>query len=761
MPDIFLYHGAASPKDITLRVLTQAQCAFAQYDWPLTPAQQSWSPWSQQQNLLLTTLAPPAVPGLPPGEQIYDLSPRDHARSQDLRTWAWNYNLNLIGKDKMLVGEQVTDLPPKSVNPLVDLRPNNLGTWLWNYNLNLIGKDAMIVGEQVTDLPPRDYQRPQDLRTWTWNYNLNLIGQDAMVAGKQVTDLPPRAHPEPATRTWLWQYNPNLVGKDQLPNRQTDWPPAPAPAFPVNLRTWIGLPVPAGVTSPFNQLDWPLPRAYPEPATRTWVWNYNLNLIGQDKLPVGETIYDLPPRDYAQPAKTWTWSYNLNLIGQDLLPTGEQVTDLPPRAYPEPATRTWLVNLSLTTLNTPVGKSIYDLPPRDYAQPAKTWTWNYNLNLIGQDKLPVGAIVTDLPPRDYSRILQTWIAPLNLSLITVVQPLPFNQYTWPTPQPLTQPDRGFTAFYNPNLIAQDQLPVGTRLTDLPPRDFQRTLQTWVANVSQALTAQAQPFNQLDWRNPQPLGQPDRSFVAFYNPNLVGQDALPVGARVTDLPPRDYPPPATRTWTFSYSLDLIGQDKFPPGARLFDLAPVGPPHPTQNRTWTWAYNQNLIGQDSFPPGARLSDLPPRDHVRLLQTWVQAVNLALIAPAAPFSQFDWPLPQPLTQPDRSFVATFPLTLIGQDRLPFRQQDWPLPTIAAQPDRGFSATYNRNLIGKDQLPPGGIITALPPVGYEYPANLRFFSQSPAVPPPTPVVGVALYAPHFFSTMGMSIGSPANPPS
>lgn len=608
------------------------------------------------------------------------------------RTWTWSYNLNLIAQDRFPPGEQFYDRPP--IGPLrpADYPEPATRTWTWQYNPNLIAKDQMIVGKQVTDLPPRDYQRPQDLRTWIWNYNLNLIGQDRMVVGEQITDLPPRAYPEPATRTWVWNYNVNLIGKDKLPvgEQLTDLPPRayPEPAT----RTWIGVTVPpVTIVIPFNQDDWPTPRAYAEPATRTWAWSYNINLIAQDVLPTGEQVSDLPPRAYSEPAtrtwisfynlnligkdrlptgeistdlppraypepatRTWTWQYNVNLIAKDAMAVGEQVTDLPPRAYPEPATRTWVWNYNLNLVGQdklPVGEAIYDLPPRDYAQPAKTWTWNYNLNLIAQDRLPSGKAFTDLPPRDHSRILQTWIASLNLPLITVVQPLPFNQYTWPTPQPLTQPDRGFTAFYNPNLIGQDRFPPGARLSDLPPRDHVRLLQSWVQAVNLALT--------------------------------VPPSVLPVGAIVTDLPPRAYPEPATRTWTFGYT-SLPPVTAASVGVPAADWQAISLPWDGQ----TWIQNPQTLRTPGLPPGEQVYDLSPRGY-----------------------------PEPAT---RTWTFSYSLELIGQDRLPFRQQDWPLPTIAAQPDRGFSASYNLNLIGLDRLPVGTIITALPPPGYIQPITI-----------------------------------------
>src|SRR5215475_9793283 len=240
--------------------------------------------------------------------------------------------------------------------PKAPERSSQLLTWTWSYNINLIGKDKLPTGEQVTDLPPRAYPEPAT-RTWGWNYNLNLIGKDRLPTGEQVSDLPPRAYPEPATRTWVWSYNLNLVGKDQLPTGEQIYTlPPVGPEYPTSLRTWTGLPVPAVAANPFYQLDWPI----------------NLGPI--------------------QPLRSWTWSYNLNLVGQDKLPVGEQISDLPPRAYEySVALRSWIVNLLQSTLYPlPYGVQIYDLPPSGPLQPLRSWTWSYNLNLIGKDQLPTG-----------------------------------------------------------------------------------------------------------------------------------------------------------------------------------------------------------------------------------------------------------------------------------------------------------------------------------------------------------------------------------
>jgi hypothetical protein len=748
-------------------------------DWQPAPAYEysvSLRFWTQNPTTLRVPLA------LPPGDQYTDRPGGVLARLRlPLRSWTWQYNLNLIGQDKFPAGEQITDRPPlgplqplrswtvnllqSTLAPTTGLPPgeaiydrpqlgsppsSQLYAWSWNYNRNLIGQDALVTGEQITDLPPRAYPEPAT-RTWLWSYNLNLIGKDRLPVGEAIYDRP-QLLPVVSSQlyAWSWNYNRNLIGQDQFPpgDRLFDRPPDPLGRG----QTWIGPPVQAVTTAPFSQDDWPLPKIAPQP-DRTWTWSYNLNLIGQDALPVGEqftalpprdpregrswtlsllqstltplpigeAIYDLPPRAAAPSSQlyAWSWRYNPNLIGQDQLPVGEQRTELPQRGPAQPD-RTWIsaLNLALASGPVPLPFNQDDWPlPKIAAQPDRTWTWSYNLNLIGKDQLPVGRQITDLPPRD-PREGRTWISALNLALAAGPAALPFNQDDWPLPKIAAQPDRTWVWSYNLNLIGKDQLPVGRQFTDLPPRD-PREARTWIQAVNLALTAgqAALPFNQSDW----PIGrgplQPDRTWINTFNLNLIGKDQLPAGARVTDLPPRAYPEPATRTWAWWYNLNLVGQDRLPTGTQFFERPPLGPQQP--DRTWIAYFNLNLTGQDRLP--FRQQDWPIQQPIypTSLRTWISSVNVALVSGPA-------------------------------QALPFNQYDWPLPKIAAQPDRHFSAFYNRNLIGKDKFPPGARITDLPPIGPYYPDALRFFAVSPAVPPVIVPPVTEHHDMPFFASMG-----------
>jgi len=410
----------------------------------------------------------------------------------------------------MLVGKQVYDLPPSG--PLQPLR-----RWEWNYNLNLIGKDAFPVGKSIYDLPPRAYPPPGG--TWTYAYNVYFAPTPPLPTGLQVYDLPPRAYPPPGG-TWTWQYNANLIGQDRLPT---------------------------GV----QVYDLP-PRSYP-PSGPTWTTWYNLSAT---QVPIGKIIYDLPPKAYPPSGPTWAWSYNLNLVGQDQLPIGAKVYDLPPTGYIYPNDlRTWInrVNLALTVQAAVLPFNQYDWPnPKIPGQPAQSWTANYNINLIGKDRLPVGKQFTDLPAQPiYPNDLRTWITRTNHALTLT---FPFRQSDWPNPrdyEPVAA-NRTWTSYLTLYLYAQTVMPVGKVIYDLPPiaQPYYNSARTWDFSLSRALIVPPAvlPFNQYDWPIPpawalQTLQKYyDRGFATYTNPNLFPQPGPPI----PPVPPPTPPEPSTRT-----------------------------------------------------------------------------------------------------------------------------------------------------------------------------------------------------------------------
>jgi hypothetical protein len=173
--------------------------------------------------------------------------------------------------------------------------------------------------------------------------------------------------------------------------------------------------------------------------------------------------------------------------------TGQQLTELPPRDFAR-LFQTWIQTVNLTLVTAPPDFHAlahqWDWPNPHGVEPdwRRSWEWQYNKNLVGQDALPFRQ--QDWPnPIAAQQAAQTWIDQTKI-LLAVVQN-PFSQYDWPT-----------------------------------PRDYARQVQTWINTVPLALVAK--PFAQTDWPNPTPLARDPTlaTIAASYNKNLIGQDRLP-------------------------------------------------------------------------------------------------------------------------------------------------------------------------------------------------------------------------------------------
>jgi hypothetical protein len=424
------------------------------------------------------------------------------------QTWTGRYNLNLVGKDLIPARAIMLDAPPSPWR----LEPWRLDqTWTGRYNLNLVGKDLMPARAITLDAPPGPWRLDQ---TWVWRYNLSLIGlplnspiydrpsvppwyRDWSI-NLQTTTLRVTASPAPFAQfdwptprgqprqdqTWAWQYNLNLISLDLIPARAIALDATPVPPWyrdwSVNLQTTT-----LSQMAPFAQFDWPTPRGQPR-QDQTWAWQYNLNLIGLDRLPTGAVRYELTPIGYPRKDQTWSWQYNLNLVGQDLIPARAITLDAIPIS---PWYRDWSQNLITNTLfATPAAPfAQFDWPlARTYPRQEQTWTWTYNPNLVGRDILPAGAIALGLLAvpswyRDWSQNLitstlfatptapfaqfdwpltrayprqdQTYTFSAFIPTVVLVAPTPFAQYDWPLPMspPLQLQQRGFTFGLNQNL----------------------------------------------------------------------------------------------------------------------------------------------------------------------------------------------------------------------------------------------------------------------------------------------------------------------
>jgi len=640
-------------------------------------------------------------------------------------------------------------------------------------------------------------------------YNIFSVDSGPFIFRPPLKGLPEQPFPPNAFQSWT--LNPSLALLHTTPpvtnavfrgvwKGLPEQPPLPAPpwtfqAYPPLYTVALALPVPLGKQiTDIPQQPWRL--------EQTWTASYNKNLIGQDALLVGEQIYALAPSQVTPDQiqlRSWQWSYNLSLIGKDRLPIGEQVTELAPSQKPPEQIQlhswSWSYNLNLIGKDQLLtGEQVTDLPPRDPRE-LRSWSWSYNLNLIGQDKLPAGEQVWERPTLPIPPAL-TWIQTVTYEEIAK----PFAQYDWPNPTPPYRIEQTWSATYNKNLIGQDRMLVGEQITDLPPRDFARVLQTWIQQTNLALlTAPPNIFalaRQQDWPNPRGA-EPDwrRSWEFSFNKNLIGQDQLPIRQQdwPNPIPPAqvkdwiqqtnlallsvvarpfvqtDWPNPIQplrleQTWTFSYNKNLIGKDQLPIGAELYDLAPAQKPaEQPQLRSWAWWYNIGLIGQDQLP--FRQMDwplTPAAQRAADLSTWIDRTKFILLRP---FFQTDWPLPTtPFRDPTLATIARgYNLDLLGQDRLPNRQQDWPL-SLAYLPTllQTFAQQSNIALIVPiAQLPPGVIFTDRPQLRPNVQADLYTITHSQQIPQPTPAVTPAVYNKPMFAGPGYLDVIPGEKPS
>ena len=697
--------------------------------WEIDPTQTGISAqFGVQFNI---NLFPPPPPQIPPGE--------GHYNRPDPIYWSntWTQSLvltTLRSQDKMTVGKQHTERPPP-----VDWRA---GQTLSLVLSTLRSQDAMNPGEQRFELPPIGHIYPQQLRTWLHSYNLNLIGKDRMTVGKQLTDLPPRDHQRTEQlRTWTFTFNPNLVGQDFFPPGRVQHTTRPDPVqwyqnWTLNLLQSTLTPAEA---RPFGPFDWPLPEIADQPQ-RSYQFTFNLNLIAQDFFPPGERVTDLPPRDYdrTNQLRTWLHSYNLNLIGKDFMTAGDQLYDLPPRGH-------------------------------ERQDQQRTWLWNYNLNLIGQDFFPPGERLFDRPPGPDWR--NSWTLSLQQTTLIPSFETPFGPYQWPIPQPVEQPQRSYSYSFNLNLIAQDFFPPGQHYTDRPPGPDWR--QGWLHNFNLNLIGQdfLPPGERIVDLPPRDYSRTNqlRTWLHNYNLNLIGKDVITRGKQLYDLPPLGHHrQDQQRTWLYWFNLNLVGQDAMvvgkqyterPPGPDWRNgwvqnllqntLAPTvqnpfGPydwPNPKDyqqpNKSFHHSFNLNLIDTNLLL--LRQMDWPnPKEaaYPTSTRSWLSTTNELLARLRPPFTQQDWPLPKRQPEPSRNYTHSS-LYLQLLHRPPFIQSDWPLPGVARQPDRSFQFVPTNLLALPIVFPVGKQITDLPPTGYYYPASLRFASNSPAVPPPTPPAG------------------------
>jgi hypothetical protein len=368
---------------------------FRQRDWPLpiSPQQPAVS-WVDPVKIWLTTPVLQLTIS-----QYWD---RPQLPIPPAQSWSWSYNLNLIGQDRFPTGKQVWERPTLPIPPAVTwlegpqyeliAKPFLQSDWpnptqpyridqTWSFRqVGMIGQDQLATGEQRTELPDRGPLRAQDLLTWIQTVNLALTTTPAAlnVTISKVFDRPILA--VPPAQSWTSSYNLNLIGQDQLPFRQQDWPLTSAQGRAGDWIQQTAL-VLTAVQRPFVQSDWPLPQV-PQGAIQTWINTIGLALTAK---PFNQRDWPNPTQPARDPTLTTiAASYNLNLIGQDRLPNRQQDWPLPAPA-PQPLLQVMVQGKPFflvppAILGLPLNASrLFDRPqlrqdsPADIAWPA--WRW--------------------------------------------------------------------------------------------------------------------------------------------------------------------------------------------------------------------------------------------------------------------------------------------------------------------------------------------------------------------------------------------------
>jgi hypothetical protein len=300
--------------------------------------------------------------------------------------------------------------------------PNHLRTHIQNANVQLIGKDTFFGGPGNApdyDWPlPRPYVYPNQTRTWLLNSQVQLIGKDTFFDGPG--NGPDYDWPTPRQsgqgKTWTYSLNQTTlapVAANPLPFNQADWPlPRAAPYQDRTALDWFTFNDQdtffGGAGQPPANMDWPLPKTAPTPG-KTWINALNqTTLAPAPQAPFSQSDWPLPKQTQISGG---TWAYTLN-----------QTTLAP-------------------TIQSPFSQTDWPLP-RAALYPAQNRTWldQVKLNLIGLDQFfgaqGQGPRYDWTTPRTAVRLQDyTWLNNLSQStLAPFIAPMPFNLYDWPLPR---------------------------------------------------------------------------------------------------------------------------------------------------------------------------------------------------------------------------------------------------------------------------------------------------------------------------------------
>lgn len=356
---------------------------------------------------------------IPYGEKVYDTPAPAETPGNDLKTLTF-WNIGLYGVIEQAPFAQV-DWPNPIYTPSRDFG--------WTGSILPLFTPVQPV-DTTTQLRTPHFSNPRQAQFFTTEhyYNVNLR---SVVSEKPFNqqDWPILRGYQPLLQTWSWSYNLNLIGQDQLPAGDRHYDLPPQPQYPTNLRTATGGPQPqAPEAAPFNQEDWPLPRA-PKQLVLGWTWSYNLNLIGQDQLPPGKILLGMRVQ---QPQTVQTWISSAIRAAAAVQAPFNQFSW--PIAQQRQQPYGWIQPLStlLKSIKPPTNQTDWPIL-RAHSQFNRGFTASYNLNLIGKDLLPFRQ--QDWPLARARRGIDIWVTGINVNLFPPVPPpvFPHNQFYWPLP----------------------------------------------------------------------------------------------------------------------------------------------------------------------------------------------------------------------------------------------------------------------------------------------------------------------------------------
>lgn len=365
---------------------------------------------------------------------------------------------------------------------------------------------------------------------------------------------------------------------------------------------------------------------------------------------VGQQRNDLP-----RSGETWVWSYNLNLIGEDKLPN--RSTERPNPVIPAPIDQTWIQRHVQFTGKDTLPSNQDDWPNSQSVQWYRDWSQSFALTHQVVQK-PLNQYDWPNQGQPYQRLDQTWLQSYRL---TGQDKLPNRQQDWTNPSPV-QWSLGWTQNLAINSTVASYISRNPLFSNPRLSEFDISLRSWNQGVA---TSSGTPFNNQDWSNPTRV-----SWYQDWNNTLVLNMPVFMPSFVTgwDIPP-------SYTWYQNWQVNLLQTTLAAPPAPL----PKNPndwPNPTQPSKLDqfWAWNQTRYqGQDRLPN--RQQDWPTPYPVQWYQDYkVNLLQTTLFTtPALPnIRQYDWPLPrayEPLV-PSWTYTSQFivpapipPVTIGGQ--------------------------------------------------------------------------------------------------